>query len=105
MRLAQLVAVLLALAFPAAARSGDPRKDEAYPLQVKVGDAVAICETQTILCPAGAAVCDDPAIARPDGDARGVLFRGVSPGTTLCSAGSSSGQVWRVVYRVTVVAR
>jgi len=104
MRLAQLVAAVLVLAIPAAALSGDPRKDEAYPLQVKVGDAVAICETGTVMCPAGAAICDDPSIARPDADARGLLFRGVSPGTTLCSAGSSSGQL-RVVYRVTVVAR
>jgi hypothetical protein len=32
----------------------------------------------------------------------GLLFKGLKPGTTICSAGSGAGKGLRSVYRVTV---
>ena len=96
------MAAAAALALAGALRA---RADEPYPLTVKVGEAVDVCRTGTITCPAGAAICDDLAVAAPEIDKGGLVFKGVAPGTTLCSAGSGAGQGYRRVYRVTVTGR
>ena len=96
---------LVALAAAAATRADGPAapRDEPYPLQVAVGGTVAICPTQTIICPAGAPICDDTSVAVPENDPKvGMVFKGLKPGSTLCSAGSTSGAGARRVYRVTV---
>lgn len=93
-----LAAALLA---PASSRS---LADEPYPLTVPVGGEVNICKTGTIVCPAGAAMCAEPKIAVPERGAEGMVFRGVSAGATLCSAGATDGRGARRVYRVTVKA-
>lgn len=95
---ASSLALLAAIPFAALAA------DDPYPLHVSVGQGAAICKTGTILCPAGAAMCDDPKVAVPELGPDGVEFKGVGPGSTLCSAGSASGKGARRVYRVTVGA-
>ncbi len=87
--LASLVLALLASAAP-------------VPLTVQVGKAVAICATGTIQCPAGNPICDDTSVATAENSDAGLVFRGVAPGTTLCSAASGGGIGLRRVYRVTV---
>jgi hypothetical protein len=98
-------AVLLAIlaSFAGQAEDGGPPSSAPYPLVVKVGESTAICKTGTILCPAAAAICDDTSIAVGETMGQGLVFRGVKPGTTLCSALASSGQGMRTVYGVTVV--
>ncbi len=77
--------------------------DEPLPVSVKVNELTLLCATGAILCPAAAPMCDDPSIAVPEETAAdGLALRGVKPGTTLCSAGSGSGQGARRVFRVTV---
>lgn len=76
---------------------------EPVPLTVKVGKTVAICQTGTIQCPAADPICDDTSIATAESGEAGLVFRGVSPGSTLCSAASGAGAGHRQVYRVTVV--
>ncbi len=98
MRLAPLAALLAVL--PALALAADGP----FPLNVRVGQGAAICKTGTILCPAGGAMCDDPKVAVPELGPDGVEFKGVGPGSTLCSAGTQEGRGPRVVYRVTVSA-
>ena len=88
--MAFLVALLLASA-------------DAFPLEVGVGKSVAICKTGTILCPAGNAICDDDSIVAVESSADGIVFRGLKPGTTICSAASGGGAGLRSVYKVTVV--
>ena len=96
---AAVIVVVLALA---PARGG---AEEPFPLSVKVGERVLVCGTGAILCPAAAGRCDDPAVAVPEETpADGLAFRGVKPGSTLCSAGAGSGQGLRRVFRVTVGA-
>jgi len=91
-------AALLALA-------GGARADDApLPLTLRVGQAVSLCKTGTIQCPAAAPICDDVGVATAFDGPDGLAFKGVGPGTTLCSAGSAGGSGARRVYRVTVVA-
>ena len=70
---------------------------------MKVGERALVCKTGAILCPAAAPRCDDPAVVVPEEiPADGLAFRGVKPGTTLCSAGAGSGQGLRRVFLVIV---
>jgi hypothetical protein len=74
--------------------------DDAHPVGLRVGDTFDACASGQIVCPARAPICDDPKVAIP-ADVNGELgFKGVGPGTTLCSAASSVGP--RRVFRITV---
>ena len=76
--------------------------DAPAPLALKVGETLAICKTGTIECPAVAPICDDTSLVAAEQSEQGLVFRGLKPGTTLCSAASSAGAGFRRVYRVTV---
>ena len=76
-------------------------QDEPYPVDLKVGETFDVCASGLIRCPPIGNICDDPQVAIPvDVLGSGVGFRGVGPGTTLCSAGSVSG--FRRIFRITV---
>jgi len=76
-------------------------QDEPYPVDLKVGETFDVCASGLIRCPAIGNICDDPKVAIPvDVPGSGLGFRGVGPGTTLCSAGSVSG--FRRIFRITV---
>ena len=75
-------------------------QDEPYPVDLKVGETFDVCASGQIHCPSIFNLCDDPKVAIPvDVPGSGVGFRGVGPGTTLCSAGSSG---IRRIFRITV---
>ena len=75
-------------------------QDEPFPIGLRVGETFDACASGEIVCPARAPICDDPKVAVP-ADIDGKLgFRGVGPGTTLCSAASAVGP--RRVFRITV---
>jgi hypothetical protein len=75
-------------------------QDEPFPVELRVGEAFDICASGTIYCPAMVPICDDPKVAIPVDLPGGLGFRGIGPGTTLCSASSAGGP--RRVYRITV---
>ena len=76
-------------------------QDEPYPVDLKVGEIFDVCASGLIRCPPIGNICDDPKVAIPvDVPGSGLGFRGVGPGTTLCSAGSVSG--FRRIFRITV---
>jgi hypothetical protein len=77
-----------------------PPKVEPYPIVVGVGEAVSLCTTGTMMCPAYDPICDDTSVATMRRGAKGLEIVGVMPGETLCSA--SSANFVRVVYAVTV---
>jgi hypothetical protein len=79
--------------------------DGAYVLTLEPGEAAEVCKTGTLVCPAGAATCDDPAVARPEGRAQGLVFVAGKVGQTTCSAAGSSGAGMRRVFRVVVVPK
>ena len=90
---------LLAIAAIAAAGTAFSQ-DEPFPIELSAGETFDVCASGQIFCPARAPICDDPNVAVPV-DLSGMLgFRGVGPGTTLCSAASSIGP--RRVFRINV---
>jgi hypothetical protein len=97
MRLFLVLALLLPVAAHAQAASSEP-----YPLSLRVGKNIALCKTGTISCPAASPICDDTAVVDALFTSEGLVFKGVKPGTTLCSAANDNGAGSRRVYRVTV---
>jgi hypothetical protein len=92
-----LFAFILFIAGAAAAADDAP-----YPLTIRVGKSIAIRETKTVVGPAGAPVCDDTSVVDAVYTEEGLTFKGLKPGTTLCSVGGAMGVGGRQVYRVTV---
>jgi hypothetical protein len=76
--------------------------DAPSPLSLRVGKSVELCTTGTIQCPAVAPICDDTSIVTAEVTEAGLTFKGLKPGSTLCSAASASGVGPRRVYRVEV---
>jgi hypothetical protein len=75
-------------------------QDEAFPVELQVGQTFEACTSGQIVCPARAPICDDPKVAVPADGSSGLGFKGVGPGMTLCSAASSVGP--RRLFRITV---
>jgi hypothetical protein len=75
-------------------------------VKLKVGQSYPVCGLNGVICPAQNPICDDPGVAKPDANAKGELaWRGISPGTTTCSAGGGAATAFRAVFRVVVSAR
>ena len=95
------LAALVALAAPA--QQSPTPADKPYVIQLRVGESVDVCQTGTIACPANNPICDDVSIVGAEiKSPQGLVFKGLKPGTTLCSAAGGSGFGLRRVYRVTV---
>ena len=105
MNRARRLALLIALLSPLAAVGEERAPDGATPLRLRVGEAVELCRTGTVTCPAVAPVCDDPSLLEFELTGAGLRFRGAKVGETLCSVRSSGGAGIRWVYRVTVVEK
>jgi len=92
------IAVVLGVLFVTAhhARAAD----EAIPVGLLAGETFDACSSGQIVCPARAPICDDPKVAVPADVNGGLGFKGIGPGTTLCSAASSVGP--RRIFRITV---
>ena len=87
--------VLIVTAHPARAEEG------VFPVGLEVGQTFDACASGLIVCPARVPICDDLKVAIPvDVEGGGLGFKGVGPGTTLCSAASSAGP--RRIFRITV---
>jgi hypothetical protein len=101
-------ALLLVAGLPGPAVSTDraqaagPSHDEPYPVELTIGETFHVCRSGEIICPAVVPICDDPETAVPVDTPDGLGFRGVAPGTTLCSAAASAGAGLRRVFRITV---
>jgi hypothetical protein len=74
--------------------------DDGFPVGLQVGQSFDACASGQIVCPARVPICDDPKVAVPADVNGGLGFKGVGPGTTLCSAASSVGP--RRLFRITV---
>jgi len=75
-------------------------QDEGFPVGLEAGQTFDACSSGQIVCPARAPICDEPKVAIPVDVNGGLGFRGVGPGTTLCSAASAVGP--RRLFRITV---
>ena len=91
---------LLAMAATPVTAQDPPAADKPYPIIVGVGQAVSICTTGTIVCPARSPICDDTSVATVRNGENGLEIVGVKPGTTLCAV--TSATAFRTIYAVTV---
>jgi len=91
--------LVLAVSAGRAQDAGSPR-NEPYPVKLQAGETFKVCESGQIVCPAISPICDDPKVSVPVDTPDGLGFKGVAPGTTLCSAASATGP--RRVFRITV---
>jgi hypothetical protein len=90
----------IALAFGVLILTAPPARAEEFPVGLLAGETFDACASGQIVCPARAPICDDPKVAVPADVNGGLGFKGVGPGTTLCSAASSAGP--RRIFRITV---
>jgi hypothetical protein len=65
--------------------------DEPYPAKLSTGETFEVCKSGQIVCPAISPICDNLKVAVPVDTPDGLGFKGVAPGTTLCSAASAAG--------------
>jgi hypothetical protein len=92
--IAVVFGVLFVTAHPARADDG------AFPVGLQAGETFDACASGQIVCPARSPICDDPKVAVPADVNGGLGFKGVGPGSTLCSAASSVGP--RRIFKITV---
>jgi hypothetical protein len=89
------------LACPAASAQDAGSKDSGYyPVALGVGESFDVCASGAVVCPASIPICDDTKVVTAVDLPGGLGFKGVAPGTTLCSAASATGP--RRVFRITV---
>jgi len=75
-------------------------QEEPYPISLSAGETFGVCSSGQIVCPVRTPICDDPKVAVPVDVPDGLGFKGIAPGTTLCSAASAVGP--RRIFRITV---
>jgi len=97
---ALVIAGTFAVSSPVRAQEPGSADSGPYPVDLRVGEAFDMCDSGQIVCPARVAICDDPKVAVPVDLPSGIGFRGLAPGSTLCSAASAIGP--RRVFRITV---
>lgn len=95
-----LVSLLFTVVATHSVAQDPPTADMGHPISLGVGQAVSLCKTGTIICPARSPICDDTSVATVRGGKDGIEIVGVKPGTTLCSVMSAVGM--RTIYDVTV---
>ncbi|MCL2102487.1 MAG: hypothetical protein FWH25_00430 [Syntrophorhabdaceae bacterium] len=74
--------------------------DGIHNVKLKVGEDFDVCLSGEVVCPASMSICDDLKVVNLVDLPTGLGFRGVGPGTTLCSTGSAVGP--RRIFRITV---
>ena len=67
---------------------------------LQVGEIFKVCKSGIVVCPVILSLCDDANIVTSVNTPDGLGFKGVAPGTTLCSVGTTVGP--RRLFRVTV---
>ncbi len=92
---------LVLIMFAGDVKAGDPTGlDQPHEVELQAGEIFKVCKSGIVVCPALVSICDDANIVRLVNTPDGLGFKGVAPGTTLCSVGTTVGP--RRLFRVTV---
>jgi hypothetical protein len=79
----------------------DPTESgQVHEVELGVGEIFKVCKSGIVVCPAIVSICDDANIVTIVNTPDGLGFKGVAPGATLCSVGTTVGP--RRLFRVTV---
>jgi len=95
-----MVGLLVLAVFAGYAQCQGLQSTEPYPVKLHVDETFHVCKSGEVICPARLPICDDPKLIDVVDTPDGLGFKGISPGTTLCSVMSSNGA--RRVFRITV---
>lgn len=82
------------------ANAEDSNPNGSYRVELQVGEVFKVCKSGTVVCPVRTPICDDAKIITLVDTPDGLGFKGIAPGTTLCSVASSVGP--RRLFRITV---
>jgi len=95
-----VVGLLVFITFISGAKAEDWKLDNPYPVELQVGEIFKVCKSGMVVCPVFMPICDDTKIIMLVDTPDGLGFKGIAPGTTLCSVGTSVGP--RRLFRITV---
>lgn len=95
-----VVGLLAFIIFVSDAKAEDSKLDEPYPVELQTGEIFKVCKSGMVVCPVFMPICDNTKIIMLVDTPDGLGFKGIAPGTTLCSVGSSVGP--RRLFRITV---
>ncbi len=95
-----VVGLLVFIIFVSDAKAEDSKLDEPYPVELQIGEIFKVCKSGKVVCPVFMPICDDTKIMMLVDTPDGLGFKGIAPGTTLCSVGTSVGP--RRLFRITV---
>jgi len=95
-----VVGLLVFIIFVSDAKTEDWKLDDPYPVELQIGEIFKVCKSGMVVCPVFMPICDDTKIIMLVNTPDGLGFKGIAPGTTLCSVGSSVGL--RRLFRITV---
>jgi hypothetical protein len=95
-----VVGLLVFITFVSGAKAEDRKLDDPYPVELQIGEIFKVCKSGMVVCPVFMPICDDTKIIMLVDTPDGLGFKGIAPGTTLCSVGSSVGP--RRLFRITV---
>ena len=95
-----MAGLLVVTLFVGNAQSEELQNTEPYTIVLHVGEIFNACIPGVIICPVTLPLCDDLKVVDVVETPEGLAFKGISPGTTLCSLRSENGL--RRVFRVTV---
>jgi hypothetical protein len=83
------------------AKAGDSTEPgQTYEVELRAGEIFKVCKSGIVVCPVLVSICDDANIVTSVNTPDGLGFKGVAPGTTLCSVGTAVGP--RRLFRITV---
>ena len=100
--IAIVVGMLIVVITAGHVKGWEPKSDEPYPVELRIGEIFYVCKSGVIYCPAAAAICDDLKIVEVVDTPDGMGFKGIAPGSTLCSARGGGLSLPRRVFRITV---
>ena len=74
-------------------------QDSPHSVNMKVGETFSVCKSGLVICPVRTPICDDTTIITLVNTPDGLGFKGVAPGTTLCSVATAGA---RRLFQITV---
>jgi len=95
-----VVGLIMFIIFVCDAKAQGSKLDGAYPVELQTGEIFRVCKSGNVVCPVIAPICDDTKIIMVVDTPDGLGFKGIAPGTTLCSVRPLAGP--RRLFRITV---
>jgi len=97
--IAVMLSLLVLTVFVSHVQGAGLQSSEPYPVALQVGEIFQVCKSGKVICPVRSPICDDLKVVDVADTQDGLGFKGISPGTTLCSVMSGGT---RFVFRITV---